>query len=292
MDEPMSNCKFPEFKTIRRRTLSGEVVEQILSLIHSNQLQPGDRLPPERELCRAFNVGRSSVREAIKILETTGLVHATKRDKEISIPRATKVPEFNFAADRTNIREVFEARKAIEIELSGFAAQRATSEEIATMRQALISEGATRSVLAAGDIAFHRALVRSAHNSVLSEVYNAITGLLFQHFKYYPLSWVNNKEDPKEFVLRVNKNHLAIIEAIEAHDVARAKLAMQVHLDRAEAGLLASLDEQYLATNDVAGRDVNQPLPNASQVESQNQNTTEGSSTSRSKIQAQGELHT
>jgi GntR family transcriptional repressor for pyruvate dehydrogenase complex len=213
-------------------------------------LQPGDRLPSERELSRAFNIGRSSVREAIKILETTGLVRTTTRGKEICLPRSAKIPAFNLAADLTNIREVFEARKAIEIELSGLAAERASSEEIAVMRQALIAEGASQSVVAAADIAFHRALARSAHNSVLSEVYNSITGLLFQHFKYYPLSWANRKEDPKQFILRVNKNHLAIIDAIEARDVAGAKLAMQMHLDRAEAGLLAALDAQYVAAND------------------------------------------
>ena len=240
----------PQFKTIQKRTLSSEVVEQILSMIHTNQLQPGDRLPSERELSRAFNIGRSSVREAIKILETTGLVRTTTRGKEICLPRSAKIPAFNLAADLTNIREVFEARKAIEIELSGLAAERASSEEIAVMRQALIAEGASQSVVAAADIAFHRALARSAHNSVLSEVYNSITGLLFQHFKYYPLSWANRKEDPKQFILRVNKNHLAIIDAIEARDVAGAKLAMQMHLDRAEAGLLAALDAQYLAAND------------------------------------------
>ena len=240
----------PQFKTIQKRTLSSEVVEQILSMIHTNQLQPGDRLPSERELSRAFNIGRSSVREAIKILETTGLVRTTTRGKEICLPRSAKIPAFNLAADLTNIREVFEARKAIEIELSGLAAERASSEEIAVMRQALIAEGASQSVVAAADIAFHRALARSAHNSVLSEVYNSITGLLFQHFKYYPLSWANRKEDPKQFILRVNKNHVAIIDAIEARDVAGAKLAMQMHLDRAEAGLLAALDAQYIAAND------------------------------------------
>jgi len=240
----------PQFKTIQKRTLSSEVVEQILSMIHTNQLQPGDRLPSERELSRAFNIGRSSVREAIKILETTGLVRTTTRGKEICLPRSAKIPAFNLAADLTNIREVFEARKAIEIELSGLAAERASSEEIAVMRQALIAEGASQSVVAAADIAFHRALARSAHNSVLSEVYNSITGLLFQHFKYYPLSWANRKEDPKQFILRVNKNHVAIIDAIEARDVAGAKLAMQMHLDRAEAGLLAALDAQYVAAND------------------------------------------
>jgi len=240
----------PQFKTIQKRTLSSEVVEQILSMIHTNQLQPGDRLPSERELSRAFNIGRSSVREAIKILETTGLVRTTTRGKEICLPRSAKIPAFNLAADLTNIREVFEARKAIEIELSGLAAERASSEEIAVMRQALIAEGASQSVVAAADIAFHRALARSAHNSMLSEVYNSITGLLFQHFKYYPLSWANRKEDPKQFILRVNKNHVAIIDAIEARDVAGAKLAMQMHLDRAEAGLLAALDAQYVAAND------------------------------------------
>ncbi len=248
----MSNRTTPQFRTIQKRTLSGEVVEQILSMIHSNQLQPGDRLPSERELCRAFNIGRSSVREAIKILETTGLLRTTTRGKEICQPRSAKIPTFNLAADLTNIREVFEARKAIEVELSGLAAERASPEEIGAMRQTLVAENASGSVVAAGDIAFHRVLARSAHNSVLSEVYNAITGLLFQHFKYYPLSWASSKEDPKQFIRRVNQNHLDIIEAIAAHDVERAKLAMQTHLDRAEAGLLASLDEPYVAANDVA----------------------------------------
>ncbi len=242
----------PPFKTIQKRTLSGEVVEQILSLIHSGQLRPGDKLSSERELSQAFNIGRSSVREAIKILETTGLVRTTTRGKEICLPRSANIPGFDIAADRTNIREVFEARKAIEIELSGLAAERASSDEVHAMQQALIVEDATRSAVAAGDIAFHRALVRSAHNSVLSEVYNSITGLLFQHFKYYPLAWANNKEDPKQFILRVNKDHMAIISAIEARDAALAKLAMKTHLDRAESGLLASLDEQYRGSGEAS----------------------------------------
>ncbi len=251
MDETMNAQTVPQFKTIQKRTLSGEVVEQILSMIHLNQLHPGDRLPSERELSRAFKIGRSSLREAMKILEATGLVRTTTRGKEICLPRSAKIPAFNLAADLTNIREVFEARKAIEIELSGLAAERASPEEIAFMRQALIAEGANQSVVAAADIAFHRTLARSAHNSVLSEVYNSITGLLFQHFKYYPLSWASRKEDPKQFIERVNKNHLAIIEAIESRDVAGAKLAMQLHLDRAEAGLLAALDAQSVAANHV-----------------------------------------
>jgi DNA-binding FadR family transcriptional regulator len=251
MDE-MGRRMIPQFKTIQKRTLSSEVVEQILSLVHTNQLRPGDRLPSERELGRAFNIGRSSVREAIKILETTGLVRTTTRGKEICLPQSAKIPDFNLAADRTNIREVFEARKVMEIELSGLAAERATPEEIGAMQQALIVDNATRSAVAAGDIAFHRALVRSAHNSVLSEVYNSITGLLFQHFKYYPLSWANGKEDPKQFILRVNKDHMEIIAAIEFRDATLAKLAMKTHLDRAESGLLASLDDQYRAASDVS----------------------------------------
>jgi GntR family transcriptional repressor for pyruvate dehydrogenase complex len=248
----MSTPPMSRFKAIQKRTLSGEVVEQILSMIHSNHLKPGDRLPSERELSRAFKIGRSSLREAIKILEATGLVRNTTRGKEICLPRSAKIPAFSLAADVTNIREVFEARKVIEIELSGLAAERASPEEIAVMRQALIAEGASLSVVAAADIAFHRALARSAHNSVLSEVYNSITGLLFQHFKYYPLSWAHRTEGPAQFVERVNKYHLAIIEAIESNDVAGAKLAMQRHLDRAEAGLLAALDAQYVAADDAA----------------------------------------
>lgn len=241
-----------QFKPIQKRTLSSEMVEQILSMIHTKQLRLGDKLPSERELGRAFNVGRSSVREAVKILETTGLVRTTTRGKEICAARPASIPDFNFAANATNIREVFEARRMIEIELTGLAAERASPADITAMRRAVTTPGESESAIMAGDIAFHRALVNSAHNSMLSEVYNLITGHLFQNFKYYMLLWANQREDLKTYMHRVTNDHLAIIAGIDSGDATAAKLAMRTHLDHAESSLLASLDAQYRAASDAS----------------------------------------
>jgi GntR family transcriptional regulator, transcriptional repressor for pyruvate dehydrogenase complex len=246
MGRPMTH----QFRPIQKRTLSSEMVEQILSLIHTKQLRVGDKLPSERELGRAFNIGRSSVREAIKILETTGLLRTTTRGKEICAARPGGIPDFNLTANATNIREVFEARRMIEIELTGLAAERASPADIAAMRQAVTTPDESAGAIMAGDIAFHRALVNSAHNSILSEVYNSITGLLFQNFKYYVLA--TQREALKTYMRRVANDHLAIIAGIDAGNAAAAKLAMQTHLDRAESSLFASLDGQYRAAGDAS----------------------------------------
>jgi GntR family transcriptional regulator, transcriptional repressor for pyruvate dehydrogenase complex len=245
-----------QFKAIQRKTLSSEMVEQILSLIRTKELRLGDKLPSERELGRAFNVGRSSVREAIKILETTGLVRTTTRGKEISAAAPSGIPDFNLAADATNIREVFEARKMIEIELTALAAERASPEDIEAMHRAVATPGLSESATLAADIAFHRALVNSAHNSVLSEVYNSITGLLFQNFKYYVLLRATQGEDLKAHHRRITDDHLAIIAGIAAGNAAAAKRAMRTHLDHAESWLLAALDAQYRA-----GGEASPPTP-------------------------------
>ncbi len=239
-----------QFKALRKKTLSGEMVEQILSLIDNKELRQGDKLPSERELCRAFAIGRSSVREAIKVLETAGLVRTTTRGKEICATRAAAFPDFNLDADATTIREVFEARKMIEIELTGLAAERASREDMAAMKEAVGAPSASESALMAADIAFHRALVNAAHNSVLSEVYNSITGLLFQNFKYYFLLRTKRSEDLRSTLCRITGDHLAIVAGIEAGDPAAAMRAMRSHLDRAESFLLASLNARYGAEGD------------------------------------------
>lgn len=241
-----------QFKAIQRKTLSSEMVEQILSLIRTKELRVGDKLPSERELARVFNIGRSSVREAIKILETTGLVRTTTRGKEISAAGPSSIPNFNLAADATNIHEVFEARKMIEIELTGLAAERASPEDIEAMHRAVTTPAESESATLAADIAFHRALVNSAHNSVLSEVYNSITGLLFQNFKYYVLLRETQGEDLKAHHRRISDDHLAIIAGIAKRNAVAAKLAMRTHLDHAESWLLSSLDAQYRVAGDAS----------------------------------------
>jgi len=224
-----------EFKPISKKTISQEIVDQILLLIRANSFKPGDKLPSERDLSRAFNVGRSSVRQAMKILKSAGLVRTTNRGKMILAMEAKDRPVF-ILEDGTNIHEVFEARKLIEIELSALAANRATPEDINGMKQVLAETSHLQSATVVGDIGFHRALVNSAHNSVFEKIHNSITGFLFQHLKYY--SFIFDRRKTEDCMKKCFEDHLKILTAIESGDPEFAKQAMREHLDYVEKNLL------------------------------------------------------
>jgi len=247
-----------EFKPISKKTISQEIVEQVLSLIRTNSFKPGDKLPSEKDLCRAFNVGISSVREAMKILKTTGLIRAANKGKVILAAESTDRPVLMLDDDGTNIHEVFEARKLIEIELSALAAMRATSEDIKKMKQILAEMTNLQSATIAGDISFHRALVNSVHNSVFGDIYNSITGLLFQHFKYYSFIFDDGRHT-EDYTKEIVEDHLRILTAIESGDCESAKQAMREHLDNAERKLLASLEAKVRKMD---------PIPSGFQVKS------------------------
>src|SRR5579875_1979874 len=66
----------PNIKPISKTNISDSIVEQIIGLIERGDLQPGQRLPPERELCVRFGTGRSSLREALRCLSIVGILHA------------------------------------------------------------------------------------------------------------------------------------------------------------------------------------------------------------------------
>jgi len=63
-----------QFKRIKKTTIPDEIIDQIHSMILTGELSPGDRLPAERQLCEMFNVGRSSIREALKTLASIGII--------------------------------------------------------------------------------------------------------------------------------------------------------------------------------------------------------------------------
>ena len=63
----------PGIQPIRKKAISDEIVDQLVDLIGRNELKPGERLPPERELCRQFGVGRTTLREALRSLATLGI---------------------------------------------------------------------------------------------------------------------------------------------------------------------------------------------------------------------------
>src|SRR6516225_431082 len=94
-----------ELEPIRRTKVYAEVASQIHRLIAEGHLEPGDRLPPERELAETFGVSRTSVRDAIRVLEMRGLVEP--RHGEGTLVKQVPVDAIvSRLADRVRIREI------------------------------------------------------------------------------------------------------------------------------------------------------------------------------------------
>jgi GntR family transcriptional repressor for pyruvate dehydrogenase complex len=227
-------------KPIEKPNLPGEIIKQIVSEARSGSLKPGDRLPSERELGVVFNVGRSSIREGLKVLEAVGIVKRTTEGTRLCQPGEMEDLSILLGGCWTEIHEVFETRKLMELELAALAAQRATLEDIKKIAEAII--GGIRDVehVRSVDIAFHRAIAEAAKNTVFSQVYNLVTGLLFQTHKYYSLIEASTEPLPTEDVLA---QHQEILRAIESHDSVAAREAMKQHLDFAEQALIGKVEK-------------------------------------------------
>ena len=152
---------------------------------------PGDRLSTERVLCARFGVSRTVVREAVRSLETKGLVegragsgvYVTKQ----SAQSAAQLLGLAIQSDaELTWADVMEARRALEIEIAGLAAQRRTDADLAALRRALDDH---RAALGASDragveahigVRFHAALAVASHNGVMPILLGAIEGVLLE----------------------------------------------------------------------------------------------------------------
>jgi DNA-binding FadR family transcriptional regulator len=161
--------------TTRRTPLVDQVIEQMRTAIADGDWAVDQRIPPEPELVAALGVGRNTVREAVRALAHAGLLEVRQGDG--TFVRATS--EISGAVRRlcgSELREVLQTRRALEVEGARLAAEHRTEADLAELRAAL----ATRDALfTAGDLpaaveadaAFHALVVRCSHNTLLTQLY-------------------------------------------------------------------------------------------------------------------------
>jgi len=210
------------------------VADEIRSMIKESGFQPGDKVFSENELTRKLGVSRSSVREAIRILEVTGLV-TVQQGKGVFIresqeqqfqPLATWIQEH---AD--SLFEQFEVRLLIEPGCAARAAGSAKPEELALMRDSLTLFGAAveaGSVQAAiiQDENFHTLIARATRNRTLHILMKTFSRNLTE-------AWITSLHVPGRLEKTVVE-HRAILTAIENGDGDAARNAMTVHLETAQ----------------------------------------------------------
>ena len=206
-------------------------------MISAGLLQPGSRLPPERELAKQFGVNRASIRQALKALDVMGVVHQRVGDGTYLTQDASstlRAPiDFLILVDGISFQELYEARRIVEPELAALAAKRRTEEdlqELETSLDVLRTEPNLSGVeLAAEDLRFHEIIWRIAGNRVCQRMFASLQLALTRG-----LNVVSRMKDER-FPL---DGHQAIYEAIRAGDAERARKVMFDHLKVCEGTLL------------------------------------------------------
>ncbi|WP_219419606.1 FadR/GntR family transcriptional regulator [Pseudonocardia nigra] len=154
-------------------------VERLLrDLVRAGRWHVGDRLPNEVDLAKELGVGRSTVREAVRLLARDGVLDVRHGSGTFVADAAAARADFATMLRRARLREVYEVRRALEVEAARLAARRVRPEDIHVLRETL----SRRQALAAGDpttfvdadLRFHRAIVELAGNPVLADLFTSV----------------------------------------------------------------------------------------------------------------------
>ncbi|MGW4587559.1 FadR/GntR family transcriptional regulator [Amycolatopsis thermoflava] len=164
----------------------GPVVPQVASLlrqrIQRGDWRPGDRLPNEVQLAAEFGVGRSSVREAVRLLAQDGLLDVRHGSGTFVAAGTSDTSDVRRLVRRARVLEVYEVRRALEVEAARLAAQRVRPEDVerlrADLRKRQDERGGDPAVFVDADLAFHRAVVELSGNALLLSLFTAAEPVL------------------------------------------------------------------------------------------------------------------
>jgi DNA-binding FadR family transcriptional regulator len=218
---------------IKRRKLYEDVATRIEEMIHAGRFAPGDQLPSEKDIMEELGVGRSTVREAMLSLRKMGLVtgRSGERSRVTTPTPNVLVNELSGAArllltQEGGIQKFQEARTLFEVGLARLAAQRATDEDIESLREALeenrMSIGDHESFKQT-DVAFHLAIASIPRNPIFTSMHNAVAEWLTEQ---RTISGRTPQAFDAAFVA-----HTRIFDAIAKRDPGRAQDEMQRHLE-------------------------------------------------------------
>jgi len=229
-----------------RATLSEQVAKQLAARITAGDWQPGEKLPSEAELCKAFHVGRSSLREALTSLAFIGLirVRAGGGSYVADQPSAYFTSAWLNSGTLNNEKafaEFIEARLVLETELAALCAERITQEELDEL--ALVVEKMREASDNANefwklDLSFHLALGMAAKNEVLNNILKGVR----EQMKDLISKSLLVREGMEQAVAQ----HSRLLDALRQHNPLKAREAMRNHLQSFQRGYKVLFEESIL----------------------------------------------
>lgn len=211
--------KFNDETEISNAPISTSLLAKLQRDILTEKLKPGQKLT-EQDLCREYEVSRTPIREALRQLEADGLV-------ENILNRGS----FVIGMSEQDYEDMFEMRKAYEIQAVEWAIERITDEEMDRLEETfefmefytMRNDIDKMLVINSG---FHQVIYEASHNRMLQKLLSS-----YQNFLKYKASDADRDES---YLATVLEEHREIFRAIKEKDVKAGKLAMEIHINRAK----------------------------------------------------------
>jgi GntR family transcriptional repressor for pyruvate dehydrogenase complex len=231
-----------KFQPIKPKKVSSQIADQIRESILAGDFTPGDKLPPERELAEMFGVSRPSVREALNILSSSGLVMSYQGGGTVVLSlvdtdRGNALSDL-IRTQQERALEVIEVRKCMESWTAYYAAQRALPEDLRRMEEILTGmERNLEGRLPSEDLDanLHIVIARATHNIVWLHLMQSIFDAMKEFQRGVWRAVYLTKEDHQLLF----KHHSAVVAAIRTRDAEAARKAMMLHLNFAEQRSIA-----------------------------------------------------
>ncbi len=209
---------------------------QLLAMIHRGELKPGDKLPPEPDLCKLLGASRTVIREGVKSLVSINVLQVipgrgtfVNADPDILV----NSDSLNITLGRAMLDSIYEVRSILDTGIAKYAAMKATEKDIEAIEKALDkmkwsiqSTPIDQNLSIEGDEGFHLALCKAAHNEVLQKIAWPIINHSMLRVRKYLLA-------SSEVIREAVEGHARIAEAIKRRDPEAAVVEMERHLKMA-----------------------------------------------------------
>ena len=237
-----------ELRAVGRTKLSDAIVDQILEGIRTGAFAPGTVLPPERSLAERFGVSRGSVREALRLLEYSGILDVRTGSgtyvAEAGVSKAAALRAQAALLGEHSPLDLVIARRAIEPVCAGLAATNRTAADLELLRRLLEEQEdllERGEETAEADLTFHVSVASACRNPVLMLLYDRIAEIMRQDI-WLDLRRRSRKSEgtPEQYM----HQHRETLAAIERGDAAAAARSVDAHISTVEARLLAEVESR------------------------------------------------
>lgn len=210
-----------------------QVVDYFRERILAGELRPGDKLPPEREVAEELGVSRNSVREAIKVLDMTGVISSQQGsgnyitcdfDKSIA-----QTMTMMFAMHRVDYSMISQVRYTLERQAFSLACDRATEEQIEEIEQLIAELDASddERVRARKDKEIHYKISKASGNVLIADILEACSGVIDTFVVDMRAKIMRNERDKE----RLNNSHRELVQALREGDREKGFKALDHHFE-------------------------------------------------------------